>query len=219
MLPLSHDEVVHGKRSLLNKMPGTYWEKFASLRLLFGYMMTHPGKKILFMGGELGQFVEWKDHSELDWNLLDYDFHQKLQGYVADLNRFYLEESALWELDHTENGFEWIDPHDMNQSMITFMRKGKNKRDWIIIVCNFTPMTYEHYRIGVPSLGQYSEIFNSNHEKYGGNGFTNQGFLEAEEIQWHTQTYSLEVIISPLSVQMFEMLRIQKTCGNTSSKK
>ncbi|TCS81081.1 1,4-alpha-glucan branching protein GlgB [Tepidibacillus fermentans] len=214
ILPLSHDEVVHGKRSLLNKMPGSYWDKFASLRLLYGYMMAHPGKKILFMGGEFAQFDEWKDQSQLDWNLLDFEFHYKMKQFVKELNHFYRRESALWELDHTEKGFEWIDPHDVSQSIITFMRKGKKKGDWIIVVCNFTPMVYEHYRIGVPTLGEYIEIFNTNEEKYGGNGLTNQNqYLMAEELKWHNQPYSLEIKISPLSCQFFKVSRIQKEIG------
>ncbi|MFV9509695.1 1,4-alpha-glucan branching protein GlgB [Tepidibacillus sp. LV47] len=211
ILPLSHDEVVHGKRSLLNKMPGSYWDKFASLRLLYGYMMAHPGKKILFMGGEFGQFDEWKDQSELDWNLLDFELHRKMKQYVNELNHFYRKEPALWEFDHMQEGFQWIDPHDVNQSIITFMRKGKKKEDWIVIVCNFTPMIYENYRIGVPFLGEYIEIFNSNEEKYGGNGLTNRNrSLLAEEISWHNQSYSLEIRISPLSVHFFKISRIQK---------
>jgi len=213
VLPLSHDEVVHEKRSLLNKMPGNYWEKFANLRLLYGYMVTHPGKKTSFMGNEFAQFDEWKDQAVLDWNLLEYDLHRKMNDYVKKLNLIYRSESSLWELDHSEDGFEWIDPNDVNQSIITFMRKGKDKSERTIIVCNFTPMTYECYRIGVYSLGEYIEIFNSNQERYGGNGLTNKGVIKADNSQWHSQQYSMEIIVPPLSVQIFKKINKKDSRG------
>ncbi|AEG60815.1 1,4-alpha-glucan branching protein GlgB [Desulforamulus ruminis] len=199
ILPLSHDEVVHGKKSLINKMPGDYWQKFANLRTLYGYMMAHPGKKLLFMGGEFGQFLEWQEYQSLDWHLLDYDLHQKLHCYVRELNHFYQREKSLWQLDHHGEGFQWIDPHNNNQSIITFMRKARDLRDFTIILCNFTPVLREGYRIGVPQGVAYREVFNSDWEIYGGSG-QNNGILRAEKISWHNQPFSLEMKIPPLAV-------------------
>ncbi|WP_270181986.1 1,4-alpha-glucan branching protein GlgB [Alkalihalobacillus sp. CinArs1] len=200
LLPLSHDEVVHGKKSLLNKMPGDYWQKFANLRTLYGYMMSHPGKKLLFMGGEFGQFDEWKDLSELDWMLFDYDLHNKMNGYVKDLNRFYLESRALWRIDHEPEGFEWIDANDSSQSVLSFMRKGKAKGDCDIIICNFSANVYYDYRIGVPSSGHYVEMFNSDQKKYGGSGQVNADKLLSEKQPYHNQPYSLQLKIPPLGI-------------------
>lgn len=206
ILPLSHDEVVHGKKSLLNKMPGDYWKKFANLRVLLGYMMAHPGKKLLFMGGELGQFTEWKYQDQLEWFLLDFEMHKKLHDYVKKLNWFYLKEEALWSLDYDRKGFQWIDPHDYSQSIITFLRKGK-KGSFLIVVCNFTPVVRYGYRVGVPQLGKYREIFNSDHVDYGGSGQLNYGPLEAWEGKWHNQPYFLEMKIPPLAVSVLEPLK------------
>ncbi|WP_003540319.1 1,4-alpha-glucan branching protein GlgB [Desulfotomaculum nigrificans] len=198
ILPLSHDEVVHGKKSLLDKMPGDYWQKFANLRALYGYMMAHPGKKLLFMGGEFGQFIEWQYDQSLDWHLLDYDMHRKLHRYTKDLNHFYRQQPALWEHDHDEQGFSWIDPHDYSQSVITFMRKAKSSADFLIVVCNFTPVLRQGYRIGVPQLGSYTEVFNSDGELYGGSGQSNDT-MQAGELPWHNQPYSLEIKLPPLA--------------------
>ena len=199
VLALSHDEVVHGKKSLLEKMPGDYWQKFANLRLLFGYMMTHPGKKSTFMGGEIGQFIEWDENKSLDWFLLDYEMHGKMQKYVKDLNRFYLKHDMLWEMDHVQEGFSWIDANNQNQSVITFMRKNI-RGEYSIIICNFTPMVYENYRIGVPETKQYKEIFNSDAVGYGGSGFINHKNLKVDKKPWHNQNYSLELRIPPLGI-------------------
>ncbi|KXG75266.1 1,4-alpha-glucan branching protein GlgB [Thermotalea metallivorans] len=199
ILPLSHDEVVHGKKSLLNKMFGDYWQKFAALRAFYGYMMAHPGKKLLFMGGELGQFAEWNEHRGLDWLLLDYDMHRKLHQYVRHLNHFYKREKVLWEIDHDWQGFQWIDPHDCHQSIITFMRRSKDPEDFLVILCNFTPVVYEGYRIGVPFPGAYIEVFNSDAEIYGGSGQLNKNLLEAEAVPWHNQSYSLVIKVPPLA--------------------
>ncbi|MEW6064653.1 MAG: 1,4-alpha-glucan branching protein GlgB [Bacillota bacterium] len=199
ILPLSHDEVVHGKRSLLNKMPGDYWQKFANLRLLYGYMIAHPGKKLLFMGGEFGQFIEWNEDQSLDWHLLDYEMHQKLKDYVKALNHFYRAERNLWELDHEERGFQWIDPHDYSQSIVTFMRKGQDPEDFLIIVCNFAPVVREGYRIGVPCLGEYFEVFNSDLRIYGGSGQVNS-LAVAQDTPWHNQPFSVEMKVPPLAV-------------------
>ncbi|MBB6215791.1 1,4-alpha-glucan branching enzyme [Anaerosolibacter carboniphilus] len=199
VLPLSHDEVVHGKKSLLNKMPGDYWQKFANLRAFYGYMMAHPGKKLLFMGGEFGQFIEWRDDQGLDWLLLDYDMHHKLHEYVRFLNHFYSAERLLWEIDHDWDGFQWIDPHDSQQSIITFMRKSINPEYFMIILCNFTPVVREAYRIGVPQLGEYMEAFNSDLSIFGGSHQVNNTPLMADAIPWHNQPYSLTVKVPPLA--------------------
>ncbi|SHI48299.1 1,4-alpha-glucan branching protein GlgB [Propionispora hippei] len=199
ILPLSHDEVVHLKKSLLDKMPGDYWQKFANLRAFYGYWMSHPGKKLLFMGGEFGQFVEWRDRYSLDWHLLEHDKHRQLQDYVRDLNHLYQTEKALWEIDFKWNGFQWIDCNDASQSVISFIRRGKDPEDFLIIVCNFTPVVREDYRIGVPSEGIYREIFNSDREGYGGSGQQNPASLEAQAIAWHNQPYLLALRIPPLA--------------------
>lgn len=199
VLPLSHDEVVHGKRSLLDKMPGDYWQKFANLRAFLGYMMGHPGKKLLFMGYEFGQFIEWKYDEDLDWHLLDYPLHRQLWEYNKALNHFYQENPALWELDFSWEGFEWIDANDSEQSVLSFVRKGQNPDDFLVVVVNFTPVVREHYRIGVPKLGSYLEVFNSDDPRWGGSGQANQGKLQAQGQPWHIQKYSLELRLPPLA--------------------
>ncbi|MDR0267597.1 1,4-alpha-glucan branching protein GlgB [Paenibacillus sp.] len=198
-LPLSHDEVVHGKRSLIGKMPGDYEQQFAGLRILLGYQMTHPGKKLLFMGGEFGQFIEWRDQYELDWMLLEYENHRKMQTYTADLNRLYLEEKALWELDHEQSGYQWISPHDSMQSVISYLRKGKKASDALVILINFLPVERIHYRIGVPRAGSYAPLFQSEAEKYGGQGSSVKEPIRTKKIPWHDQLNSLELTLPPLS--------------------
>jgi len=214
ILPLSHDEVVHGKRSLLDKMPGDYWQKFANLRLLYGYMMAHPGKKLLFMGGEFGQFAEWKFDASLDWHLLDYEMHRKLHHYVRMLNHFYLENRALWECDHGWEGFRWIDHHDYSQSIVSFIRKGKERDDWLIAVCNFTPVVRHGYRIGVPQPGGYMEAFNSDDRSYGGSGQGNFEVIMSKEIQWHGFSHSISITVPPLAAVFFKYTgkRRQEDC-------
>ncbi len=199
ILPLSHDEVVHGKRSLLHKMPGDYWQKFANLRVLFGYMMGHPGKKLLFMGGDFGQFDEWKDLEDLDWFLLDYELHGKMHRYVRELNQFYQRQPALWELDHQLDGFRWINPHDESQSVVVFQRKGCNPQDDLILVCNFTPTVHPDYRIGVPHPGVYQVLFNSDALEYGGSGQSNRDEILSEPREWHQMPCSLSVVVPPLA--------------------
>ncbi|SKC79078.1 1,4-alpha-glucan branching protein GlgB [Maledivibacter halophilus] len=198
ILPMSHDEVVHGKKSLLDKMPGDYSKKFANLRLLYSYMIGHPGKKLLFMGGEFGQFIEWDYEKELDWFLFDYPMHQKLHDFVRILNRFYIEERALYELDCKSEGFSWIDHQNSEESVIAFMRKGRKEEDFIIIVCNFTPLPRLNYKIGVPYKGKYAEVLNSDLEEYGGSGVKNEGIIKAEDENWHNQPYSIKVSVPPL---------------------
>lgn len=199
ILPLSHDEVVHGKHSLLDKIPGDYWQKFAGLRAFLGYWMAHPGKKLLFMGGEFGQFIEWKYDDSLDWHLLEYPMHKKMQKYVHDLNWFYRQESLFWEEDCSWQGFQWIDCNDCSQSVISFIRKTSKASEFIVVVCNFTPEVRGQYRIGVPEPGIYKEIFNSDGERYGGSGVTNAGNMESEKQARHNLPHSLVLCIPPLA--------------------
>ena len=210
ILSLSHDEVVHGKRSMLDKMPGDYWQKFANLRAFYGYWMAHPGKKLLFMGSEFGQFIEWKPSDSLDWHLLDYDMHKKLHTYSRDLNHFYLGEPTLWQVDFDWEGFQWIDCSDYTQSIIAFMRKAPKTGEMMIVVCNFTPEVRDHYRIGVPFLGEYREVFNSDWPQYGGSGQQNAENLQAEEMNWHNQPYSLPIRIPPLATIYIKPVRSQR---------
>lgn len=200
ILPLSHDEVVYGKRSLLNRMPGDYWQKFANLRLLLGYFMTHPGKKLLFMGGEFGQFDEWKDSQPLDWHVLDHDMHAKMMKYSSDLNRFYACHRSLWELDHDSSGFEWIEPDDADQSIISFLRKSRSDSESLIVICNFTPVVHEQYRIGVTTAGRYKELFNSDLQIYGGSGQGNDNIIIAGDLPVHGKPHSLTLRIPPLAI-------------------
>lgn len=209
ILPLSHDEVVHGKKSLLNKMPGDYWQKFANLRLLYGYMMAHPGKKLLFMGGELGQFIEWDEKRELDWFLLDYDSHKGIQNCIKQLNHIYKKEPIFSELDTTYDGFEWIDLENVEESVIVFMRKGQKGR-FVLVVCNFTPKTHLNYRVGVPEEGVYKEIFNSDDHSHGGAGNLNEGSLKTEKTSWHGQPFSLSVKVPPLATMYLKKEKTKK---------
>ncbi len=200
ILPLSHDEVVHGKKSLLDKMPGDYWQKFANLRLFYGYMMAHPGKKLLFMGGEFGQFIEWNERQGLDWHLLGSEMHAKLARYVRDLNLFYRQRAAFWEQDYDGKGFQWIDCQDYRQSIVGFVRKAASTPEFYIVVCNFTPVVRESYRIGVPGAAGYQEVFNSDWEIYGGSGQTNGGVLQPEPVFWHNCQDSVALTLPPLAV-------------------
>jgi len=207
LLPFSHDEVVHGKKSLLDKMPGEYYEKFANLRALYGYMITHPGKKLLFMGSEFGQFIEWDFKKELDWFLLDYPMHKKMQKYVKELNYIYLENKALWEQDHKREGFLWIDANNNMQSIISYVRYSKNEDECLVVVCNFGKGQYDRYRIGVPKDGEYIEIINSDNEIYGGNNFINDDFRKADQIGIHGKPFSIEIKVPSLSTIIFKLIR------------
>nr|WP_213650650.1 1,4-alpha-glucan branching protein GlgB [Paenibacillus sp. J23TS9] len=209
-LPLSHDEVVHGKKSLLGKMPGDYSQKFAGLRILLGYQMTHPGKKLLFMGSEFGQFIEWRDQYELDWLLLEYDAHRKMQTYTAELNQLYLEEKALWERDHELEGYQWISPHDSKQSVISYIRKGKKAGDTLIVLINFLPVERRQYRIGVPRPGKYVPVFQSEDERYGGRGASILEPILTEKITWHEQLNSLEITLPPLSFIVLKRVTVSR---------
>ncbi|NOY64639.1 MAG: 1,4-alpha-glucan branching protein GlgB [Nitrospirae bacterium] len=204
VLPLSHDEVVHGKRSLLDKMPGDLWQKFANLRALLGFMFGHPGKKLLFMGGEFGQWWEWDCNSSLQWHLLQEENHKKLQQYVKDLNRIYKTEPALYEVDFNHEGFEWIDFSDAQQSIVAFMRKARVDDNFLIFVCNFTPVPRENYLIGVPEKCFYREMLNSDSSIYGGSNMGNLGGVMALETPVHGRPYSIEITLPPLSVLIFK---------------
>ena len=204
ILSLSHDEVVYGKGSLINKMPGDDWQKFANLRLLLGYLYTHPGKKLLYMGGEFGQWREWFHEDSLDWHLLQYPSHQEIQRWVKHLNILYRGEPALHERDFEHGGFEWVDFSDWEQSIISFLRKGRSTRDVILVVCNFTPVPRYNYRVGVPVGGYWKEILNSDAREYGGSGHGNLGGAEAVPVPSHGRYYSLSLTLPPLGILVFK---------------
>jgi 1,4-alpha-glucan branching enzyme len=199
-LPLSHDEVVHGKGSLLSKMPGDDWQKFANLRAMLGYMFTQPAKKLLFQGGEIGQRDEWSHERSVDWYLLEYEPHRGIQKWVEDLNRLYRAEPALYELDLDPAGFEWIDCSDADASVVIFLRKARTNADLILVACNFTPVPRFPYRVGVPRGGRWTEILNSDAAVYGGSGWGNLGGLEAMPEPSHGRPMSLDLTLPPLSV-------------------
>ena len=204
ILPLSHDEVVHGKGSLIRQMSGDDWQKFANLRLLYGYMYGQPGKKLLFMGGEFGQWNEWYHEESLHWYLLDYPLHASLQRWVEDLNKLYKNERALHQLDFDPAGFEWVDSNDSQNSVLSFMRQGRSPDDTVLIVCNFTPVPRYNYRVGIPRGGYWLEILNSDAEEYGGSGHGNLGGMEASPIPFHGRPYSLNLTLPPLGVTFFK---------------
>jgi 1,4-alpha-glucan branching enzyme len=207
VLPLSHDEAVHGKGALLAKMPGDVWQKFANLRLLLGYLYTQPGKKLLFMGGEIGQWNEWTHDRSLDWNLLEYPTHSGLQRWVRDLNTAYRGEPALHELDCEPAGFEWVDANDSEQSVLSYLRKGRTAGDVLLVVCNFTPVPRHNYRVGVPQGGPWEEALNSDAPLYGGSGQGNLGGVQAAPFSWHGRRYLLNVTVPPLALVAFKPAR------------
>ena len=201
VLPLSHDEVVHGKRSLHGKMPGDDWQKFANLRALYGFMYGHPGKKLLFMGGEFGQVREWNHDASLDWHLLDAGpYHAGLQRLVRDLNRVYRGEPALHQRDFESAGFEWIDLTDADTSVLSFLRRARDPEQIVVAVCNFTPIPRHAYRVGVPRAGHYAELVNTDAREYGGSGVGNFGGVHAEPVPWHGRPASLVLDLPPLGV-------------------
>ena len=215
VLPLSHDEVVHGKCSLISKMPGDYWQKFAGLRNFFGYWMAHPGKKLLFMGGEFGQFIEWNYEDSLDWHLVQqYDMHAKMLAYSKALNQFYLDHKSFWQVDFDWDGFQWIDPNDSNNSIVSFIRKAEDSNDFIIALCNFTPEVHHDYRIGVPSKGNYVEVFNSDDEAFGGSGVKNAGEIASQDVPWHNRAQSITLTVPPLATVY---LRLTEQSGSQVS--
>jgi 1,4-alpha-glucan branching enzyme len=204
VLPLSHDEVVYGKGALIRKMPGDDWQKFANLRVLLGYMYAQSGKKLLFMGGEFGQWSEWYHEASLDWDLLAYPFHEGLRKWVEDLNRVYRDEKALYERDFEPAGFQWIDCNDSQQSTISLTRRGFSEDDTVVIACNFTPVPRHNYRVGVPDEGFWKEILNSDAPIYGGSGQGNMGGLEATPVPFHGLPCSLNLTLPPLGAVYFK---------------
>jgi 1,4-alpha-glucan branching enzyme len=204
VLPLSHDEVTHGKGAMLAQMPGDYWQRFANLRALYGYMYAHPGKKILFMGGEIGQWNEWQHEGQVDWLLLLFDSHRRIQEYVKALNRLYVAEPALHEVDFSWEGFQWIDFHDVDNSIISFVRRAKDPNDFILVIANFTPVPRQGYRVGVPARGYYKELLNSDSTYYGGGNMGNDGGVPAEAISWQGRSQSIMITVPPLAVVFFK---------------
>jgi len=204
MLPLSHDEVVYGKGALAGKMPGNHRQKLANLRLLFGYQYTHPGKKLLFMGGELAQWAEWDHEKSIEWHLLQFQSHHGVWKWVRDLNHLYRNELALHQLDFDPHGFEWIDFSNSEQSVMSYLRKGRSDRDMVLVVCNFTPIPRFNYRIGVPVGGFWREMLNSDAGEYGGDGMGNFGGVEAEQIPCHGRGHSLVLTLPPLGIVVFK---------------
>ncbi len=197
VLPISHDEVVHGKLSFLDRMYGDYWQKFAGARAFAAYMMTHPGKKLMFMGGEIGQFREWTELEEIEWFLLEYDSHARLQHYFSELNNFYLENPPLWQNDSDWDGFQWIDPDNRNHSMLSYRRIDRGGEE-LVVVINFTPVKRDDYRIGVVNGGTYREVFNSDDERYGGSGALNEGAIKATDKPTERCPMSLKITVPPL---------------------
>lgn len=207
ILPISHDEVVHGKKSLINKMWGDDWKKYAGLRLYASFMMGHPGKKLMFMGCEFGQFVEWREWEELQWNVIEeFDIHRKTKEYFKALNKFYLENSSLWSLDYEEEGFKWIDADNSEESVLSFIRIGKNKKEKLIFICNFTPEVYYDFKVGVPGLGEYVEVFNSDSLEFGGAGnIMGDSILKATEESFKDFDYSISVKVPPLGTLVLKV--------------
>ncbi len=204
VLPLSHDEVVHGKGSLIGKMPGDEWQKFANLRALFGYMYAQPGKKLLFMGGEFGQVREWAHDTSLEWHVLQYQVHRGVQAWMEQLNRFYRSEPAMHVFDNNPEGFEWVDCTDASMSTVSLLRKSENPKDSVLVVCNFTPVPRMSYRVGVPHGGYWREMLNSDAREYAGSGMGNLGGTHAEAVEMHGRPYSLKLTLPPLSVLFFK---------------
>jgi 1,4-alpha-glucan branching enzyme len=200
ILPLSHDEVVHGKRSLLWKMPGDRWQQFANLRSLYGYMWAHPGKKLLFMGCEFGQDHEWAYERSLDWHLLEHREHSGVQQLVRDLNRVYKDEPALWEVDFEPAGFQWIEPNDAANNALAFARFSKDGERVLVCVCNLSPVPRPDYRLGLPRPGRWREVMNTDSTFYGGSDMGNYGGVEASGMPWHNLPQSAEVTLPPLAV-------------------
>ncbi|WMI66699.1 1,4-alpha-glucan branching protein GlgB [Aestuariibaculum sp. YM273] len=204
MLPLSHDEVVYGKNSILGRMPGDEWQRFANLRVLFGYMFTHPGTKLLFMGGEFGQYNEWDFQASLNWNLLEFDPHRNFQNYYKALNKLYTTTPALFEKGFSYDGFEWINYGDHENSVISYIRKGENPEDNVVVVCNLTPTIHKKYCIGLPVSGKIKEIFNSDDETFGGSGVLNSRAITIKNKPYNGKDYSAEITLPPLGISIFK---------------
>ena len=207
VLALSHDEVVHGKGALIGKMPGDEWRQFANLRLLYGQMWAHPGKKLLFMGGEFGQRREWAHEGSLEWHVLQYPLHEGMRRWVADLNRVYREQPALHERDFSADGFAWVDCQNWEESVISYLRFAENRGDLVLVLCNFTPVPRHDYVVGVPHGGRWDEILNSDAQDYGGSGMGNGGGTDAAPIPAHGHYHSLALTLPPLSVLVLKPAR------------
>lgn len=218
VLPLSHDEVVHGKKSLVNKMPGDYWQKFANYRAMMGLFFTHPGKTLLFMGGEIAQMHEWKDYQELDWNLLEYPMHSNAQRFVRDMNKLVAKQKSLYELDCKKEGFDWIDANNQDQSVYSYIRYAKDKTDFVIIILNLTPNVHHDFKMGVPVKGTYEEIINSDYKKYGGSNIYNGLKMFTEDIKMHGHEQSIQLVLSPLSITILKLEKEPKPVKKTASK-
>jgi len=203
VLPISHDEVVHGKGALISKMPGDTWQKFANVRAFLAYMYAHPGKKLLFMGCEIGQWNEWDHDRSVEWDLLQFEPHRKLQNFVRDLNHMYRAHPALYEVDFQWQGFEWVDFHDVDHSVISFLRRPQRGMPFLLVVCNFTPVPHERYRVGVPDPGWYREVLNSDAEMYGGSNMGNGGGASTQPVAFNNHYHSLEITLPPLAVVVF----------------
>jgi 1,4-alpha-glucan branching enzyme len=205
MLPLSHDEVVYGKHSIAGRMPGDEWQKYANLRLLYGYMFTHPGTKLLFMGAEFGQSGEWNFEQSLDWHLLQYPFHKGIQTVITELNALYKSQPALYEKQFSPEGFEWINYSDHENAVMTYIRKGNDSKNDLIVICNFTPVLRENYRIGIPRKGELVELFNSDAKLFGGSGVQQNGKLKVEATPYDGRDYSIALTLPPLAISVFKM--------------
>jgi 1,4-alpha-glucan branching enzyme len=203
-LPLSHDEVVHGKGALISQMSGDLWQKFANLRLLYSYMWTHPGKKLLFMGGEIAQWKEWHFDESLDWGLLQWDTHQGIQKLVGDLNQLLHREPALHQVDFESAGFEWIDCMSADDSVLAYIRRARNPDDFLLVCCNFTPVVRQNHQVGAPVGGFYREIFNSDSAYYGGSNVGNIAGATATEPGHHGRPFKLTITMPPLAVVVFK---------------
>jgi 1,4-alpha-glucan branching enzyme len=204
VLPISHDEVVHGKRSLISKMPGDAWQKFANVRAFLAFMYGHPGKKLFFMGSEIGQWDEWNHDRSVQWELVQYDFHRKLQDFVAGLNHLYRTHPAFYQIDYQWDGFEWVDFHDYENSIISFIRRPRGRTPFLLFCCNFTPVPRLNYRVGVPDPGTYKEIFNSDSDLYGGSNMGNGGAVGSQPVAASNHYHSLVITLPPLAVVVFE---------------
>ena len=216
ILPLSHDEVVHGKRSLLGRMPGDDWQRFANLRVLLGYEWMFPGKKLLFMGGEIGQSSEWNANAQVEWSLLEAGpYHKGLQQFVKDLNQLYLAEPGLWQADYDQGGFVWIDASDNQQSVMSFIRQEPERTSEVVVILNLTPMPRLKYRIGMPRPGKWLEVLNSDAAVYGGSNVGNLGGVVAEDQDCHNQSYSAEFTLPPLSIIAFKPERVEASPAPT----
>ena len=222
ILSLSHDEVVHGKKSLIDKMPGDTWRKFANLRLMFMYMMAHPGAKLNFMGSEFGQFIEWRFYEQLEWFMLQYESHKLLQDYVADLNHFYIKNAQFWQDDHSWGGFEWVDASDVKNNVFVFKRKGVANQEDIYVALNMVPVPLENYNIGVTESGRYKILMNTDDMKYGGSGYPDgsdsKGTFKAVEESWNGKPCHISVNLPPLGGIYFQKVKTSSSSKTASTK-